>query len=173
MKPFSIILTVVLVMAVAACGGEKRPPVNLNPASQTQSHAANIVEVPYTERRGVKIIPAQINGASLDMIFDTGCSGISLSELEFLTLYKNGCISIDDLIDVSQASIADGSVVQTFDFYIREVKIGGNDGITINNVTASVMPNQTSPVLLGNNVFNQIASYEVDNNARVIRFHKR
>lgn len=172
MRTISIILTVALVMAVAACGGEKRPPVNLNPASQTQSHAANTVEVPFTERRGLKIIPAQINGASLDMAFDTGCSGISLSSLEFVTLYKNDCISLDDLIDVSEASIADGSIIRTFDFFIREVKIGGNDGIVINNVTASVVPNQAAPVLLGNNVFNQIASYEVDNNARVIRFHK-
>lgn len=170
MKIIPILLTIALGITMAACGGEKRPPVNLH--QSTQSHRSEIVEVPYTERRGVKIIPAQINGASLDMIFDTGCSGISLSELEFFTLYKNDCISIDDLIDVSEASIADGSVVRTFNFYIREVKIGGNDGITINNVTASVVPNQAAPVLLGNNVFDQIASYEVDNNARVIRFHK-
>lgn len=173
MKTISIILTIVLAMAVGACGGEKRPPVNLNPATQTQSHAANTVEVPFTERQGLKIIPAQINGASLDMAFDTGCSGISLSSHEFITLYKNDCISFDDLIDVSEDSIADGSIIRTFDFFIREVKIGGNDGIVINNVTASVVPNLAAPVLLGNNVFNQIASYEVDNNARVIRFHKR
>lgn len=170
MKTISIILTLVLTMAIAACGGEKRPPVNLH--QTTQTHRSEIVEVPYTERRGLKIIPAQINGASLDMAFDTGCSGISLSSLEFITLYKNDCISFDDLIDVSEASIADGSIIRTFDFFIREVKIGGNDGIVINNVTASVVPNQAAPVLLGNNVFNQIASYEVDNNARVIRFHK-
>ena len=71
------------------------------------------------------------------------------------------------------ATIADGSTVKNYEVAIREVEIGGRSGVVVHNVTASVTPNQTAPVLLGNNVFNEVASVEVDNTKQVIRFKKR
>ena len=153
-----------------SCSGDKKPPVDL---SSHKPVAQNVVEVPYEEMAGVKTITAKLNGVSLDMIFDTGCSGISLSLHEFETMYKNGKISLDDVVGESLATIADGSTVKNYEVAIREVEIGGRSGVVVHIVTASVTPNQTAPVLLGNNVFNEVASVEVDNTKQVIRFKKR
>lgn len=152
------------------CGdNQRRPPVNLTAPS---SDSKDIIEIPYTERSGVKMIPVRLNGVTMDMMFDTGASGISISLNELVTMYKNGQFSNSDFIGVSYNSIADGSIVENGRIRLREVAIGDKDPLVLHNVEASVMPNLQAPVLLGNNVIDKVASFEVDNVEKVIRFRK-
>ena len=76
MKNILNIANFVALTISCSCSGDKKPPVDL---SSHKPVAQNVVEVPYEEMAGVKTITAKLNGVSLDMIFDTGCSGISLS----------------------------------------------------------------------------------------------
>lgn len=171
MKRIFVLLGFVLLSAclMESCKQKaEKPPVDLSP-KKTES---NDVEVVYSEVAGVKTIPVKLNGVIMDMILDTGCSGISLSLTELQVMAKNGKISEKDLRGTSYAKIADGSVVENKEINIREVEIGGKNGIILHNVQASIAMNQDAPVLLGNGVLDAVASVEVDNVHKVIRFKR-
>ena len=156
-----------------SCGNkQKKPPVDLKDKKEKIEFSSE-VEVPYTELGGVKTIPVKLNGVSMDMIFDTGCSGMSISLNELLTMQKNGKFSENDVVGISASTIADGSVVNTGVINLNEVEIGGRDGIIIHNVQASVALNQVAPILLGNGVIDAVASVEVDNINKTIKFKRR
>ena len=52
----------------------------------------------------------------------------------------------------------------------REVEIGGEDGLVLHNVEATVALNQNAPILLGNDVLDELASVKVDNVNKTINF---
>ena len=137
------------------------------------THTANSFTLPYEEIGGVKIIPVKVNGITMSMIYDTGCSGVHLSLNEVQTLYKNGRFDSYDIIGQSESSIADGSIVNNGLINIKKLEIGGEDGLVLENVEASVSLNQVAPVLLGNSVLNELASVEVNNIENTITFHKK
>ena len=172
MKKLTIaLLSVVMIGALfSSCDNkQKKPPVDL----EEKEHANGEVSVPYSELGGVKTIPVKLNGVSMDMIFDTGCSGMSISLNELLTMRKNGKFSDNDYVGITEATIADGSVVEKGLINLHEVEIGGKDGIILHNVQASVALNQIAPILLGNGVIDAVASVEVDNINKTIRFKRR
>lgn len=149
---------------------EAQPPVDL---SRRGVESVREIEVPYSTMGGVKTIPVKLNGVSMDMIFDTGCSGVSISLHELQTLYKNGKIGTADFIGTTYAQIADGSVVEEARVRLQEIVIGGENGIKIPNIKASVVLNQSAPILLGNDVLDEVSSFEVDNVRKVIKFKRK
>lgn len=172
MKKLTIaLLSVVMIGALfSSCDNkQKKPPVDL----KEQVGQNGEVSVPYSELGGVKTIPVKLNGVSMDMIFDTGCSGMSISLNELLTMQKNGKFSESDVVGITEATIADGSVVEKGLINLHEVEIGGKDGIILHNVQASVALNQIAPILLGNGVIDAVASVEVDNINKTIKFKRR
>ena len=165
---YNIIGVFCLILFFVSCNnGNKKPPVDLSNI-KTESE----ISIPYTEVNGVKTIPVKLNGVSMDMIYDTGCSGVHLSLLELQTLHKNGKFSEDDVIGTTFSQIADGSIVQNGVIVLREIEIGGKDGIVLSNVEASVALNQEAPILLGNGVLDKVASIEVDNVKKTINFKR-
>lgn len=164
-------MSFLLILAFSCTSKDKKPPVNLKDKEKVEVN--NDVEIPYTELAGVKTIPVKLNGVSMDMIFDTGCSGMSISLNELLTMQKNGKFSESDVVGISASTIADGSVVKTGLINLCEVEIGGKDGIKLHNIQASVSLNQVAPILLGNGVLDAVASVEVDNVNKTIKFKRR
>ena len=153
MKKLTIaLLSVVMLGALfSSCDNkQKKPPVDLKEKDQVE-----------------------LNGVSMDMIFVTGCSGMSISLNELLTMQKNGKFSESDVVGITEATIADGSVVEKGLINLREVEIGGKDGIKLHNVQASVALNQIAPIHLGNGDIDAVASVEVDNINKTIRFKRR
>ena len=122
---------------------------------------------------GVKVIPVKINGITMNMIYDTGCSGLHLSLNEVQTLAKNGKLEAGDILDADYSRIADGSIVENGAINIKEIEIGGKEGLILRNIRASVALNQEAPILLGNTVLDELASVEVDNVAKTINFIKK
>jgi predicted aspartyl protease len=88
-------------------------------------------------------------------------------------LFKNGKFDENDILGVSYASIADGSIVENGLINIKRIEIGGEDGIVLENIQASVALNQDAPILLGNSVLDELASVEVDNISKTINFNKK
>lgn len=165
MKNFIYSLVMLLVCCVFfSCKSKKQPPIDLS-SSTTKS---NVVEVEYQEFGGDKTIPVKLNGVTMDMIFDTGCSGMLMSLAELQVLFKNGKIDESDILGTSVSQIADGSIVKNGVIMLREVEIA--KGLTLYNVEASVALNQTAPMLLGNGVLDEFASYEIDNITHTIKF---
>lgn len=158
-----------LIFSLISCNsGTKKPPVDLSKVKTKKE----VISIPYREINGVKTIPVKLNGVSMDMIYDTGCSGVHMSLLELQTLYKNGKFSESDVIGSSLSQIADGSVVQNGVIILREIEIGGEDGIVLPNVEASVSLNQEAPILLGNGALDKVAAVEVDNVKKTINFKR-
>lgn len=166
-KVFCLISIVILTLCTSCNSSSKKPPVDLSGLKQKRD-----ICIPYTEVKGVKSIPVKLNGITMNMIYDTGCSGMHLSLNELQTLYKNGKFNETDITGTSMSQIADGSVVENGLVNIREIEIGGKDGIVLTNIEASVSLNQEAPILLGNGVLDKIASVEVDNVKKTINFKR-
>lgn len=109
-----------------------------------------------------------------DALFDTGCSGMLISYLEFLDLLKEGAISKDDYLGESKASIADGSTITNVKYNIREVSITDKNGNShiLRDIAATVVENPGADILIGTAVIDNLAthSYTVDLENNVIRF---
>ena len=92
---FALLSIVMLGSLFSSCDNkQKKPPVDLKGKEQVKGE----VSVPYSELGGVKTIPVMLNGVRMDMIFDTGCSGMSISLNELLTMQKNGKFSESDVV---------------------------------------------------------------------------
>jgi len=147
---------------------------NAKPPYQLENSKTPSISIAYEEMSGVKVIPVKLNGVTMNMIYDTGCAGLHLSLNELQTLAKNNKISQEDILGVEYNTIADGSIVGNGSVNIKEIKIGeGDDAIVLHNKTASVALNQVAPILLGNEVLDELASVEVDNVTKTINFYKK
>ena len=172
MKSFfgTICLIIGLLVTVVSCKPKNdRPPYQLdNPNTATFS-------IPYDDLGGVKTIPVKLNGVTMNMILDTGngASGVHLSLNEVKTLAKNGVLKTEDILNAKYTNIADGSIVENGRLNIRELQIGDEDGILLHNIEATVALNQNAPILLGNEVLDQFASFEIDNVNKTINFYKK
>lgn len=172
MKSIFNIIMLTLCAVLISCGNPKpqKTPVQL-PSQGGKRSERSIIKVPYTEMGNVKVIPVKLNGQPMNMIFDTGCSGIHISLHELQTLWKNGQFEESDIIGSSYSQIADGSIVENGLIVLRSVAI--TDQLVLQNVEATVALNQDAPLLLGNNVLNEYASIEIDNVSETINFKKR
>lgn len=167
---FYWIFAAIALLCLSSCNGRRIKP---EPLSCSQYYAEsdydNVIEVPFKKQGGVRTIQVKINDcAEFPMIFDTGCSGMSISVLELATLMKNGYVSEDDLVGVTQAQIADGSVIDEAVVNLKKLKIGDYE---CHNVHASISENAAAPLLLGNGALKDVKSFVVDDNAQVIRFN--
>lgn len=163
------IITVLLITLLAfSCAPKKKKS---NVAYYGYDTSSNTVDIPFKVQSGVKWVSVKINGMSTDMIFDTGCSGILISPVEVIQLYKQGLISNDDFIGKTYSMIADGSITEGDLVNIKSIELtDGKSSVICYNVKAEVSNNMEAPVLLGNAVFDKVASYTFDNDAHVIRF---
>ena len=115
-KKIFLIISIVAIFFTSCEKKSNKPPYNLD---QQTSEA---ISIPYEEIGGVKIIPIKLNGITMNMIYDTGCSGIHLSLNEVQTLAKNGKLEASDILDASYATIADGSIVENGTINIKRIE---------------------------------------------------
>lgn len=164
----TIALLSLIAIIFCACGGETKKP-NVPFVESSSEYYAEDVVVPFNDYDGVRTIQVKINNCSeFPMIFDTGCSGLTLSIAEVYVLAKQGCITADDIEGYGYSTIADGSIVQNMIINLHEIKIGD---LVCRNVKAGVSDNENAPLLLGNGVLNQVESFETDNLNKTIKFH--
>ena len=149
------------------------PVVSRNQASQgatgnrdTLSPPAplgNDIALEFT--RGIYVVPVLINGVlPLRFTVDSGAADVSIPADVFLTLVRTGTIGKEDYIGTGKYHLADGSVVDSDQFYIRELKVGNQ---TIKNVAASVEGVKSTP-LLGQSFFSKFASWSMDNERHIL-----
>ncbi len=165
-----ILMTAVILTLIFSCsrtGQEKRRLENeqKQKAVSTDRHeqtgetdeTSNIIEL--KEKGGVYYIPVTINGVTLDFVFDTGASVISISETEAIFLAKQGLLHEEDFLGPTRFSDATGTVSEGTLINLREVKIGDK---TLNNVTASIVHNLDAPLLLGQSALKQFGRVTID-----------
>lgn len=160
-KKILICLLLVCSVFVSCSDEEEKPPIDLA--------KGKVIAVPYEDNQGVKLVMVKLNGVPMNMIYDTGCSGLHISLLELQQLAKQGRLRDSDFKGMAYSCIADGSVVEDAVVLLRSVQIA--EGIELKNVEASVSLNQEAPLLLGNSVLDNVASkIEVDTESHTIKF---
>ena len=165
------ILIILFLVLLISCENKKQRSVYIDSATTS---SFNSTEVPFKEEGGVKFVHVKVNGVGWDMIFDTGCSGtlLSLSEAQYLA--SKGLLIEEDVLGTTHSQIADGSIVENMVVNLRQVSIITNDGSTIDcyNVKATVSNNINAPLLLGNEVLDEVAyDYTIDNTNKIIHFN--
>lgn len=170
MKKYVLLLS--FIMILLSCGGEKKKPiyVDLDEATEESLYAQSGDEiiVPFRNENGVKYVAVKVNGVGFEMIFDTGCSGALISVAEANYLYQKGKLTQDDILGTAQSQIADGSVVENMVVNLKEVVI--NDQILCPNVKATVSANINTPLLLGNEILDRLATIIIDNENETLNF---
>lgn len=122
---------------------------------------ALLTEVPITRHTGGTFeIPCSVNGLSLNMIFDTGASTVTISSVEANFMLKNNYLSADDIKGSNYYTIANGDIIEGSVITLKEVKVG--DAV-LHNVDASVVKNQKAPLLLGQSVMERFGTITIDN----------
>lgn len=128
----------------------------------------SFTEIPMKKKGGIYLVPVKINGITLDFVFDTGASVISISNLEFELLLKNNTITETDITEYAQVKEASGRISKVRTINIKEVQIGNR---TLQNVEAVVVPNPKADLLLGQTALSQFGRFEVDYKNEVIRLY--
>lgn len=105
-------------------------------------------------------VPCTVNGLSLNMIFDTGASDVTISSVEANFMLKNGHLSKEDVKGKRYYQIANGDLSEGTIITLREVKVG--DAV-LKNVDASVVKSQKAPLLLGQSVMERFGTITIDN----------
>lgn len=114
---------------------------------------------------GVYKVPCKVNGLKMKFIFDTGASTVCMSSAYAEMMLENGYLDKSDIKGTSKSSIADGSVIDNIVINLREVEIAG---LTIENVSAVVVPTQNAPLLLGQSVIQKLGRVSIDGEDLVI-----
>lgn len=163
----SIILAVVLMLG--SCGGKVSPPPPLE-VYDAEAFSGVGVDIPFVVYGNVRYVKVKVNGVEMEMIFDTGASGVSLSQTEAIFLVKQGKLTEDDFLGSTNMRTANGEVSEGMVVNLKEVELA--EGLVATDVTAIIVGNLDAPLLLGNSALKDIGSFEVDDEAKVIRFNK-
>lgn len=123
------------------------------------------VRIHMEKEAGVYKVPCLVNGLKMNFIFDTGAANVCLSLTYAKMMLENGHLKDSDFKGTSQATLADGSVIDNLVVNLRRVEIGG---LTIENVTAIVVPSQNAPLLLGQSVIQRLGKVSIDGDYLVI-----
>ena len=123
------------------------------------------VRIHMEKEGGVYKVPCSVNGLKLKFIFDTGASNVCISETYADMMLENGYLKESDIKGVSQSTIADGSNIDNVVINLRMVEIGG---LSLENVSAVVVPTQNAPLLLGQSVIQRLGKVSIDGNYLVI-----
>lgn len=116
--------------------------------------------VPLEKKNGVFYIKIKINDVPMQFIFDTGASSISISETEASFLYKQGTLEDKDILGKAMFQDAQGDVSEGYMVNLKTVEIGD---FVLENVEASIVPNQSAPLLLGQSLLQRIGRFSIDN----------
>ena len=127
-------------------------------------------EVPFTKEGNVCKVKCFINNLPLHFIFDTGASDVSISSVEATFMLKNDYLSSSDVIGRQNYMTADGNITEGTVINLRDVKLGN---VHLNDIKASVVKNQSAPLLLGQSVFSKFGKIEIDNDKKLLRITYR
>lgn len=136
---------------------------------EEEEEEPNYVAVPFeTTSSGLLEVRASINGMGVNMMFDTGASINTMSQLEAKYLLGKGLLKEEDVIGFSSSTVANGEDVATMQVIVRELKIA--DRIVLRDVPFSIMFDDNAPLLLGQASFSKFR-YEVNPHEQEIRFY--
>lgn len=180
---------ILIIIAALVCGASltscvdtqkpsKRHPVwtEDSVADNSATLSSNKVLVPFTRTSGnLAEVQVSLNGVPFNMWWDTGASITSISALELQKLAKEGKISLSDYEQSIVTQIADGSTVENLVFNIKEIYIPAKDNqyLILHDISATVSENAGAPLLIGQNVIQNLPKHSFNEEEGVIEFDKQ
>lgn len=129
-------------------------------------YTEKVVEVPFTRHGGVTQVKCMVNGLPLHFIFDTGAADVTISRVEATFMFKNEYLSANDVIGKARYMDANGDISVGTVLNIKKITFGG---LELENVRASVVESNNSPLLLGQSVLNRLGKIEIDYDRSVLK----
>lgn len=125
-----------------------------------------VVEIPFTKEGSMCKVQCTINGLPLYFIFDTGASVVSISSVEANFMLKNDYLVRKDVVGRQQFINANGEISEGTIINLRKVDFGG---LELTDIQASVVKNQSAPLLLGQTVLEKLGRIEIDNEHNILK----
>lgn len=108
---------------------------------------------------GTYEVPCSINDLPLTFIFDTGASTVTISSLEASFMLKNNYLNRSDILSREYYVTASGAIEEGTRIRLKNVRIGD---FSLENVEATVVTNQSAPLLLGQSVLSRFGKVDID-----------
>jgi clan AA aspartic protease (TIGR02281 family) len=121
--------------------------------------------IDMVEVNGIYQIPCKVNGVPMNFIFDTGASEVTISLTEAKFLVKQNLLNKEDFIDTINYQMANGEIVEGTKIILKSIDI---DGIILENVDATIINEQNSPLLLGQSAISKLGKYTISENKLII-----
>ena len=122
--------------------------------------------IEMVEVNGIYQIPCKVNGVPMNFIFDTGASDVTISLTEAKFLIKQKLLTKEDFIDTINFKIANGEIIEGTKIILKSIDI---DGIILENVSATIINKQNSPLLLGQSAISKLGQYTINENNLIIQ----
>ncbi len=122
-------------------------------------------KIKMEKENGVYYIPCKINGIPLRFVFDTGASDVSISLTEAKFMIKNDFLKKEDIGDEVYYKVANGDISKGTKILLRKIEFAG---LTLSNVSASVVHESNSPLLLGQTAINKLGKIQLEGNTLTI-----
>ncbi|MBQ7279842.1 MAG: retroviral-like aspartic protease family protein [Bacteroidales bacterium] len=156
MKKYFILL---LVASITLCGcNSKKKKYDPYKKRENTTAITRGFDIPFSINGNTRVVMVTLNDVlGINALFDTGCSNMLISEMEFTKLLLENTI-IETDIGERPATIANGetSIYKTVKL---KVTLTDNNGKKHDaNVEATVVPNFYAECLVGNGVFSQLSS---------------
>ncbi len=155
-----LLLMLPMAMMMMACVSEQQPRPRV-PEYEDITDANSVTMIPYEPQGDHEIVTVAFNGVPMNLLWDTGCSVTTIPYTEFARMIREDKISGYDYNDTKYAQIADGSIVENYEFNIATVTFNTVDGkpYVLHDVAIMVSPNPNSSLLLGKNVIDRLGEY--------------
>lgn len=140
--------------------------VNQNSSNNSDS-TEKTVEIPFSKDGNMCKVKCFVNGLPLHFIFDTGASDVSISSVEATFMLKNEYLLRSDIRGSQNYMNANGEISIGTVINLRDVKL--NDELSLSDIRASVVHNQSAPLLLGQSILERLGKIEIDNDKKVLR----
>lgn len=121
-------------------------------------------EIPFKVEGNSMYVKGIISGYVFNFVFDTGCSDVQISEVEYKFLRKEGVVGV--CTDTITATLADGSEMPLGCFTLEDLEI---EGVKVGPVKCFVSPNPDAPLLMGYNVLKKLGTVQIDHKNNKIK----
>lgn len=161
-KLWFVFLNIVLLLNLS-CTYRPRGDSRKNPSRTRKERVVNKdnrTVLPMDYKDGVYYINIEVNDVPMKFIFDTGASIISISQTEAIFLQKQGTLTESDIKHKSYFTDANGDATESIIVNLRKIRIGN---YVLENVEASIVPNQIAPLLFGQSALKQFGKISIDN----------
>ncbi len=122
-------------------------------------------EIGVKKRGGTFSVPVEVNNImTLDFTIDSGAADVSVPNKIVAQLMKSGALQRSDFKGSQDYRLADGSIVTSRTFHLRQLKVGDR---VVENVLASE-GGESGSLLLGQSFLGRFKSWSINNNKQVL-----